>query len=360
MNINRHNYEEFFLLYVDNELSRDLRTEVEIFLQQNPDLGEEMAMLVQTTLPHDDVHFTDKSFLYKAEQGIGLANYEEYFLMYVDEELGIAEKEEVEKFVLQHPPLQESFTRLRSAKLEPELVLFTSKEILYRTDAKVVPFGWRRIAVAAALMGLVAALWFTTGNNNADEVSIASNGDKILVPLINDSKNSPVSQQPKNAFHPTGSSPANTKNIAVTSRQQNARVQSRQTDEVIQNAKLSRDNVNLLAVEKNDIAPIKNAASINMKTNDLPVSNGEPAIALVENRLPENETIIGDLIKPALYVEPEIENTDDNTIYIGGAEINKNKLRGLFKKATGIFDKRSKKADKENSIQIASFEIKTK
>ena len=50
MSINRHNYEEFFILYLDNELSSEHRRQVELFVEQHPDLGEELQLLEQTRL----------------------------------------------------------------------------------------------------------------------------------------------------------------------------------------------------------------------------------------------------------------------------------------------------------------------
>jgi hypothetical protein len=56
--ITRHNYEDLFLLYVDNELSPVERQSVETFVKENPDLKEEMETLQQCRLiPEDEVSF---------------------------------------------------------------------------------------------------------------------------------------------------------------------------------------------------------------------------------------------------------------------------------------------------------------
>ena len=54
MNINRHNYEEFFLLYVDNELSAGQRKIVEAFVAVNPDLQEEFNLIQQSIFTADE------------------------------------------------------------------------------------------------------------------------------------------------------------------------------------------------------------------------------------------------------------------------------------------------------------------
>ena len=67
MTINRNNYEEFFLLYVDNELSAQDKIAVDVFLKENPDLQEEMLMLQQSILLPDTFVFADKGNLLKPE-----------------------------------------------------------------------------------------------------------------------------------------------------------------------------------------------------------------------------------------------------------------------------------------------------
>src|SRR5688572_8237775 len=98
MNINRNNYEEYFLLYADKELSADEKSMVEMFVQQNPDLEEEFVMLQQSVVKPDNTITLDKSSLFKKEAGqqeqyIDQSNYEEKFLLYTDNELSLPEIE---------------------------------------------------------------------------------------------------------------------------------------------------------------------------------------------------------------------------------------------------------------------------
>jgi len=65
--INQYNYEEFFLLYVDNELSAADKQAVEQFVQANPDLAIELEMLKQMQLPAENILFTEKDGLYRNE-----------------------------------------------------------------------------------------------------------------------------------------------------------------------------------------------------------------------------------------------------------------------------------------------------
>ena len=84
MEINRDNYEMFFLLYADNELDRAAKA-VEAFVASPCRSAEELNVLLQTRLPADEtVAFLHKELFIKPVplSFINMHNYEEYFVLY--------------------------------------------------------------------------------------------------------------------------------------------------------------------------------------------------------------------------------------------------------------------------------------
>ncbi|MDP4213895.1 MAG: hypothetical protein Q8926_14865 [Bacteroidota bacterium] len=68
MDINRNNYENFFLLYLDRELNETERKEVEKFLFENTDLQKEFTLLQNTIQRPADIVFEQKELLYRKEE----------------------------------------------------------------------------------------------------------------------------------------------------------------------------------------------------------------------------------------------------------------------------------------------------
>jgi hypothetical protein len=68
MNINRDNYEEYFLLYIDRELSGDEQKALESFVRRNPDLEKELERLKQTVAPPPVIVFENKDILLREEK----------------------------------------------------------------------------------------------------------------------------------------------------------------------------------------------------------------------------------------------------------------------------------------------------
>lgn len=375
MIINRHNYEELFLLYVDNELNKAEKEAVEQFVQQNPDLAEEMEMLKQAVLPGENIEFEQKEVLYNKPEGIALNNYEEYFLLAVDNELTQTENEEVEKFVLKHPELQDEFTLLEQTRLQPEEIIYTEKEKLYKKEGKEKPvifLTWMRVSVAAAIVGLIAMTWFLTQNNGHTPANSFTS-----VP-----KNS-IKKLPATAETVKQDSQAIDRDVASIQPKIPANAEAEIKTKVIvrkgaePNVKKEVIAVNVVKNKQPEslVSKVKDDKMTEAPTQDKKAFEQTIASARIDSR---NSNVIKDdakdvkfankpseqnapLAAQAVYREIDTqENEEENTFYIGSAEINKTKLKGLFKKATRLFERKNNNNDGERTLKIAGFEIKSK
>ncbi len=177
MNINRHNYEEFFLLWVDNELNVDQRREVERFVAANPDLKEELESLKDIKLPGDAMLFDDKSsllrFTEQKPETINEENIQYWMLMHLDRELKKEEEKKLERFIQQNPSYQKEFADLKRTRLEANpFLVFPEKELLYKRGEKVVGFAWWRIAIAAAVILFISLTILLQFRSNKQEPRI--------------------------------------------------------------------------------------------------------------------------------------------------------------------------------------------
>jgi hypothetical protein len=180
MIISRHNYEEFFLLYMDDELGSEDRRRVEQFVEANPDLRGELEILLQSRLTVDSsVVFHGKQSLMKsaASCDMNMDNYEQWLLLYVDNELTLDQEIAVENFAMSHPAIKKELDLLQMTRLRPEEhVIFFDKESLYRkeeTAGRIITIRWWRVAIAALLiMGMgVAGYFVATGKPDTTEIA---------------------------------------------------------------------------------------------------------------------------------------------------------------------------------------------
>ena len=174
MNINRNNYEEFFMLYADGELSAADKQMVEAFVAANPDMAQELDLFTQFKLtPDASIVYADKASLLKGEAMpdlVNAGNCENFFVLYADNELSQEQKRAVEAFVSHHPQWKAAFDLMQKAKLEPDSnLVFANKELLYRheEDKRVVPFKWWRLAAAAILLLSAGMFWLYRPRTNA-------------------------------------------------------------------------------------------------------------------------------------------------------------------------------------------------
>lgn len=353
--INRNNYEEYLLMFIDGELSPAEAKAVEAFIQANPDLKDELELLQQTVLqPEESITFSGKDLLYRKEEGIHLNNYQEYFLLYVDEELNPSEKESVETFVLKNPELQDEFTLLKQTVLPKEAIIFTNKEVLYRKEEKrrpvVISMRWASLA-AAIMIGIVALVWVMNSGNKTNGTDPNSFAGKVeqkkntaTTPLTQPEKAIPVTAD-------EGTTLAATDQQKTTQPNQNIKVQQ-QPSTGQQIAVTPQPKNEQKAIEPQ--VPYREPDPIAYNPAN-PVTTGSSTTKITSVSTPE--ITANNYVQQAVYTE-EL-NTDEEknkNVYVGALEINTDKVRGFFRKAGRFL---SSKVKKENGdkVQVANIEV---
>ena len=364
--INRYNYEEFFFLYVDNELDGERREAVERFVQENADLSVELDMLMRTRmLPDDGIVFTNKDNLIRTEgDSINETNYEEYFLLYIDNELSNAKRQEVETYILQHPRLQDEFILLKQAVLQTEIVRYQNKEELYRREPRrVIRLKPWRMAAAAVLIGVCALGWWMI-ERSASTTPVAEVPKTTQEPGKNTEPQKPATEQPKGAQdevsnQQTASIDKKVEPVARTEKREtviekkpketSSNKQLRSQNNEAQGEKLAKNEQPVIVTH--DIAKEPDTDHTNQVVAELPevAQKIEPA---------SNENASYN-VYPVAYkvIDP---NDDDQSVHVAMLDLNKNKVKSFLRKAGRLFNNKSSDlANEDGKLQVANFEIET-
>jgi hypothetical protein len=296
MNINRHNYEEFFLLYVDKELSAAGKKAVDVFVKENPDLRAELQALQQTVVKPDNIGLDKKDWLYMEQDITAL---QEDLLLYADDELKAADKKTIELLLSNDKAAQSEWSVLQQTKLQPDMaVVFADKQSLYRKETgRVVGIRWWRVAAAAILVGIGLWTGVTVYKNN--NKTTAGSGE-----LANDGKTSPgeiKSIVPANTTSGTMQPDKNltAENATSTTAQKNN--EGKMIENIVPGVEKKND--------QNIITPKENALVQN-SNNKIPDNNlPKPPLQII-NRNESNETKV-----------PPVLSENNNSTRVSGNEV---------------------------------------
>lgn len=395
MNLNRNNYEEYFLLYVDNELSAAERKEVEEFVASHPDLQEELDTLMDMILSPDDIHFADKSsllrFTEESASVISEENAQYWMLLQVDGELKGNKQKELELFLEQHPVQQKEFDLLQQTKLEIDpAIIFADKASLYRKEeVKVVHISWQRIAIASALLLFVAAtiIFQQTSNkkgteivqqsapgknNSSDPVTTSGDDNKSS---LNDKSNQQSLADIKNENIPdsqAASKELKNEQAAITNysheNKNNKRVivaEMPDNNKVANQDKIKKDLIIKPQPLTNNIEELKRIqqdVAITKKDNDnsnkieLPVKQAEPSIKDLLNKVADNNTSVAANNPVVAQNTPVVFTPEDND----RSSSSKKGLRSFFRKVGRTISRTAGIGggeDRENKILVGGLAI---
>ncbi len=386
MNINRHNYEAFFLLYVDKELSAAGRKAVDVFVKENPDLRAELLALQQTVVTPGHISLDKKDWLYKEEDITAL---QEDLLLYADDELTADDKTTVELLLATDDTAQAEWSVLQQTKLQPDMaIVFADKKSLYREEpAKVVPFKWWRVAAAAILLGF--GIWTGVAvykdNNKTTTVSRElANGDQInpgQIKTIEPANTATVTTQPGE-----NSTAANITSITSAADQNNNQVRANENKIVPTVEKKNEQatinpNEKILVVQNENKAPGNNlpkpalqninsyesnetkVVAVSSLNNSTRVSGNNEAVVKTspkENPVNVNNNITDPNIAILQVANNKTSEEEDNNRYLNVDDKGKRTaLGGFLRKAKRVIE-RTTNVKTGEGVKIAGFEIALK
>jgi len=200
MNINRNNYEAYFLDYRENNLSPGQVAELLIFLEQNPDLKNEFESFKYFQLvPDKNTRFEHKENLKKNDliptDNIDSSNYDNYIVADLEGDLSEDDDIELKAFISLNPKTRLEYNFYRSTFLKPDKsIQFTGKDKLKKTGLLAI---YRTqmvyaLAVAASII-ILLGVYFGFLKQPDEQKIITSVETQEVTPVKKDAKTLPES-----------------------------------------------------------------------------------------------------------------------------------------------------------------------
>ncbi len=176
MKINQHNYEHYFLMYIDNELSAEERAEVNDFIMQHPNYANKLEELQQLKISPDNIIYENKFSLYK------LSEQDEQCITYLENEMTIEEKVSFESEISTNIYLQSNVKQWQATFITPPTTIEIDpnfKNSLYKKSAQIKPLWattiFKRWASVAAILILVIGFSLFNAENKQETPSFTNN-----------------------------------------------------------------------------------------------------------------------------------------------------------------------------------------
>lgn len=347
MNINRNNYETFFILYIDNELSVQEKNAVDVFIQQNPDLKEELTMFQQSVVVPEAISFFDKDCLLKKPAVTD--EIQEKLLLLLDKELNKAEVKNIASVISQDDACKKEWDVLQLTKISADnSIVFKDKASLYKQEdnGRVIAFRWWKMAAAAVLIGF--GLWGTVAyfNNNERATIETASTNKQETPG-NNKKMPAIEKMQIDSFTTTKTDAqiAEIKSSKNTGDSKNADATNGVKNPVVNNDKVQRNFATQPKEKPSNHLPKPSLENLNNTQRN----NTTIVTVLSKEAQPDNNVAINDLpVNKNVYASNASitnENLDNNTISFGfddkEEDTKKTKIGGFFKKVKRIVQRKT-------------------
>ncbi|MEY4057495.1 MAG: hypothetical protein EBU05_06625 [Chitinophagia bacterium] len=343
MEINQHNYEHYFLMYIDNELSGMERAAVNDFIMQFPNYANKLETLQQLKISPATLIYENKFSLYK------LSEQDEQCIAYLENEMTNEEKASFENKLSANITLQSTVKQWQATFITPPTTIEIDpnfKNSLYKKSAQIKPL-WATVtfkrwaSVAAILVVVIGYNQFNT--QNKQESPSFTNNNEVKTEL---NKAAVIERANGTDINATK------KSIALNKIKKEALLPNIPTNTIAQNenAKSKSNSLN----NKNIDAPNNDIAIALLAKEDINTKTIDETITLTKEIRP---TSISNVIEEAKNnfeaitpTQVQYSNIDtdeeDRIINIANLEIDGAKFRELSRKITTLFKRNKPENDK--------------
>lgn len=153
MKVNRSNYEIWIIDWLDGNLSEPQSAELLSFLEENPDLKEEMEALTRFRLEKPLNKSQRFDSLKKPAEDITDTQFEYLCIAHIERDLFPEQEKELEKITQQYPARKEVLDVFRKTILTPPDNRYNKKSLLKKktTGEKILTLSVRFLSAAASL-----------------------------------------------------------------------------------------------------------------------------------------------------------------------------------------------------------------
>lgn len=372
MNINRNNYELYFLMYVDNELSLDDRDAVVIFVNKNPDLEIELDLLQGTTLPSEEITFVPKTLLYKnATEAVSV---QQSLLLHLDNELSVSDAVTVQSQITSNALIDAEWNILQKTKLDAkERIIFRDKRLLYRHSNNIVRLKFWRVAAAAILAGTGLFIGISIYNKNIQaNRNIATNKP---VEFNNKVKGSSVTISiiPANKTNPIIATNTNKRDSEVGNKNSSTGI-NKASDDIVYGKNDNTISQKYILKNINTEPGIQTAPIVKNKEEDFYIDKSKevkiekpvndivkviPPSGSNEINMDLKDTEIGEVRESFARLAINEAGSNNRILYMDEDKVSRSRLGGLFRKVKRVVE-RNTKIKTSNGLRIGGFEFAVK
>jgi hypothetical protein len=216
MNIDRSNYELWFIDWLDGNLDSLQTKELYGFLDVNPDLKEEFSDLSNIPLLSPEKQYPFKNTLKKSFEEISESQFEYLSAAYLEKDLSEIQKSEIEEIIAKDPEKKRIFEQINKTHLLPLNLTYKHKrQLLKPTPAqRIIRLTVIGLSIAAAIT-LIITTYLSVPHNLQDN---KTNEAVLIIPGNN------LKQKPADKINDKIDSPDNKHSETVKTKVKKAEV----------------------------------------------------------------------------------------------------------------------------------------